>query len=535
MFLQKKLSSFLIFIAIFLLFFSFYSPLRENLLSFVSHYKNLNFTFWNQWLKTRSFLMFFYILMGLFFYFIAKHKTNIFHYKPFPFLFYFFILFIYHFLMPFVGDDLTFQHSLNNQNILNWITQRYQNWSGRIAIEFLIPILPRLPYFVFKIFNIFIWGIVLFSFCFILNVQTQKERTLLVILLLFFPFWQLNSAGWIATALNYLWPMAGILYVFYFYLNLNFKKSFFSFLQYSLLFVLLFISASQEQANLILLSLSFIFLIHHFIKHNFNFKKHSFLIFVFLFSLLMLWIILKSPGNHLRYAFSLQAYPAFENFHFLQKIWLGCVPTMGILYNEKWILLLLSFSIFFLSLKENNNKNIKILSVILLSLSFLLCVFLNTFHVFIPNFIIPFKEWNLIPTFSFYFVLSFLISLVHLGILLYFIFHFLNPFWAFVFVLGFFSRFIMGFSPTIYVSAERTALFFYFSCIAINFLMFKQLVLNKKHFIFLSALMSFVILFHLDRIQQSLWFNFNWLDIEFFAFVFSFIFFIFILKGKQKC
>lgn len=105
------------------------------------------------------------------------------------------------------GDDLIFKkQSLS----FHFMQQRYYEWSSRILTEtFLISIL-HVPYVIFKAINILI-------ICFLVKWLKQlfwgsENSTVGYAIVIFFwilyPIQAMSSAGWTATIINYLWPMA---------------------------------------------------------------------------------------------------------------------------------------------------------------------------------------------------------------------------------------------------------------------------------------------------------------------------------------
>lgn len=63
--------------------------------------------------------------------------------------------------------------------------------------------------------------------------------------------------------------------------------------------------------------------------------------------------------------------------------------------------------------------------------------------------------------------------------------------------IGFASRMLMGFSPTIWASGERTFLFFYFSMIMVSVLVYKEIISEevKKNVYISLGLLDFIIFF----------------------------------------
>ena len=230
-------------------------------------------------------------------------------------------------------------------------------------------------------------------------------------------------------------------------------------------------------------------------------------------------MILISPGNAKRMIVETARYYAeYVNFGIIEKLYLGTIPTIGILLKDKVL-----FTVFYIilsasALLKTKNKYIKYI----LYFNILLILFLVFFKTLIdiasiptylkigllhnPIIVSAFSTVDSItksmpvindtirlltyqglpndvtaPT-----VLAVLISiyLILSGCWMIFkIFGKEQLFPLILFIVGFISRLAVGFSPTIFASGSRTAFFFYITIIAVTLMLIKKLfdenTLNK--------------------------------------------------------
>ena len=111
------------------------------------------------------------------------------------------------------SDDAWFLQILEGSraSFSNWwsfLAERYGTWSSRVSIEGLLILCVRFP---------IIWRIADAAICIFLSAwlsrlwnpeESRVKNCISVAVCLVFPYWILHEVGYVATTLNYLWPLA---------------------------------------------------------------------------------------------------------------------------------------------------------------------------------------------------------------------------------------------------------------------------------------------------------------------------------------
>ena len=407
--------------------------------------------------------------------------------KYFPFLILFITMFIVCLTLKINwGDDVWFKEKAG-EDLLNYISSRYNTWTSRILIESVMLILLQLPKFIWCLLTSFM--ITLLSYCisYMFTKNQYKMNWLIILIVCIYPLNEMNSAGWYATSLNYLYPLALGLFAMLPIKNaiLNKKEKIY---MYPLYILSLIYACNQEQMAAIIFCFYLIFGIYLFI----NKKLNKFILIQFVLSILSMIFILTCPGNAERSLLEINTwYPEYMNFGTISKIYLGVVSTiLTSIFNLKMSLLVLSILIPIVIFKKCKNSIMKIISFVPLML---ICInnifydFVSKIYPGINNIINDMKiftigvkniEFNLVS------LMSLLVSILFISTLLisvYFIFKKQEKKYVALLVIlaGLFSRFIIGFSSTIYASGMRTFLFLDISVIILIIMILDEFKIFK--------------------------------------------------------
>lgn len=138
--------------------------------------------------------------------------------------------FIFHlFFTRFSRDDFFFANVINQidqlYDFLDFLKFRYETWSSRTLSEILCVLLTSLPVIVWKIIDSAIFTGVIVLIAKIVDEIFQENAfrfnfivsTILVIFL--FPIFDMKTAGWVSTTVNYIWPFLSLLYLVLFSLR----------------------------------------------------------------------------------------------------------------------------------------------------------------------------------------------------------------------------------------------------------------------------------------------------------------------------
>ena len=408
-----------------------------------------------------------------------------------PFILFAVLMLILHLIMGFNGDDIKYAKVLSNQTLVDYLHYRYYNWSSRLIIDGILVILARLDMIIWKILDVIIYTVGVYYIIKLVNKNYSKKIAYLgVLLFLMYPFYEMASAGWISTTLNYSWCFA------------------FGMIS----FIPLIYEAHGEKVNKYIYIISFLALLLNSLINKKSINKFN--LMATAVALISLIFILTAPGNSIRFAHEAAFwYPEFVNFTIIEKSYLGLVTTFGTLIEQKIIFPLFYIILSVYAIIKSNNKYLKYFCYF----NIFLILFITIFNAFIdisildssvkslgsfsnvikssPLIVIPkmFKHvvgatpyltetlklftYEGVPALNMNSISVVIISLYLLissCIMLVKAFP-KNLFPVFIFIGGFISRFIVGFSPVVFPSGARVTIFFYFALITLILMIVKKL------------------------------------------------------------
>lgn len=399
------------------------------------------------------------------------------------------------FITPNKYDDETFLESVTGTTIFSYVGPRYFNWTSRFIIEYTLCAVLKVSKYLWILLEALMVTLIGYSISklFVKGNKTENNIMLLFMILIY-PLNVMNSAGWAATTVNYMWPLATCLYAL-----IPIRKIWdgekIRWFEYPLFMLSLIYAGNQEQTCCILVGCYLLFAIFMIIKNK---KIHPFMVIQTILAIASIVFILTCPGNYIRN--SIEINESFKDFGMLtvmDKICLGFTSTMGIIIEKgDLVFSVLSLIIVFYIFSYYKNKLYRIIAIIPLASMILLCYAKSITNNMFPFFgafrtliieervvLTAANSNNLINIIPIVFSYVNIVCLI-LSILL--IFKNLKDNLALlVFLIGFASRLIMGFSPTIFASGQRTMIFFEFSMIIVSLLIWQELLkkndkLDKK-------------------------------------------------------
>ena len=122
-------------------------------------------------------------------------------------------LFLTIFITPNKYDDKTFLESVTGTTIFSYIGPRYFNWTSRFIIEYVLCFVLKTSKYLWILIEALMVALAGYSISrlFIKENKSQNNIMLLFMMLLY-PLNVMNSAGWAATTVNYMWPLATCLF-----------------------------------------------------------------------------------------------------------------------------------------------------------------------------------------------------------------------------------------------------------------------------------------------------------------------------------
>ena len=296
-----------------------------------------------------------------------------------PFLIFLIILLCYHWKLAVVTADYpTFQTIVSKHPLLSltkngFLSYRYATWSSRSLIEFNVGVLVSVPTEIWRILDsvIFTAIAVLLSKLLANNNESPFFYNCLACLfvgLFIITFSKiLESAGWLATTTNYIWPICFILMHFYILKEFIFKNKDTSKFKRTIIYLILIITlleAISSEQLLVMVGGAYLFIIVYCLYKKIEIPK-----LIYLFIIIMLFNFIYDfccPGNINRVKVVTKlGFPDYANFNIINKL------DVGINYFLSWILMAKDlFSVIFLALLGvyiylmSNKKKITIITLI---------------------------------------------------------------------------------------------------------------------------------------------------------------------------
>ena len=409
------------------------------------------------------------------------------------------------------GDEIHFKLA-EGQSMFDYLKTQYLTTHAKIIADFLILVFLSLPQAAWATVTAALYALLAWSLFYLLSDFARDSSAtrigwFIVILMFVYNFIDVTGAGWYATTINYVWPMACGVFALVPIKNACIGKKEKPF-AYPVYIVAVIIGCAQEQMAAIIFCFYLVFT-GYLIFHR---KLKPIIIIQLALSLFSLAFLLSSPGNASRAQSEAEFwYPLFLTFNPLQKLYLGIITTvMDLIFSDNP--LVFAFIILFPVFVFNSNarplaKGISLLPLFLTCINNLFYDFLIKFYPMLEKIVPAMKKFT-IATRNRYGVDDVNISAIMLGIaFLYIAPIIVSTFFALdnhnrqtmktasagdsksviqqqailavlIVLAGFSSRFVIGFSPTMYASGPRTFVYLHFSFIAVLVLLFEQH--NKK-------------------------------------------------------
>lgn len=299
--------------------------------------------------------------------------------KYIPFLIFLIILLCYHWKLAVVTADYpTFQTIVSKHPLLSltkngFLSYRYATWSSRSLIEFNVGVLVSVPTEIWRILDSVIFAAIAVLLSKLLANNNESPFFYNCLACLFVGLFILTfskileSAGWLATTTNYIWPICFILIHFYLLKEFIFKNKDISKFKRTIIYLILIITlleAISSEQLLVMVGGAYLFIIVYCLYKKIELPK---LIYLFIIIILFNFIYdFCCPGNINRVKVVTKlGFPDYANFNIINKL------DVGINYFLSWILMAKDlFSVIFLVLLGvytyliSNKKKITIITLI---------------------------------------------------------------------------------------------------------------------------------------------------------------------------
>lgn len=385
----------------------------------------------------------------------------------------FILVFALHlFMKPGEADDSWFINNYTG-NPLSFAYMRYMQWSSRFLIEMVLVVIVSLPLILWKVLDTLMIVLLFYSGNKLLNVKDRKILIFEILLIMILPWKVFGETGWIATTLNYTWPITLGFYGFSILLE---EKT--NFLKQIISFLCIIFACNQEQMCCVMIA----FIIICFCIRTFQKKNNKVFLIPFIICILMGVLHIICPGNSMRQISEMQTwYPAFQNFDVLDKISIGIISTVtAILFDFRIIYIaFIGMLILYTKYLPLNKKLSYIIQFILACF-----IFINIYPFDSTQLMFYSKAQESIVITFMNFVLPVLLFSLLISIVIYLILKTKNKYnymFVLLFLSGICSRLILGFSPTVYASGKRTVIYFYIVCYLLTIFIMKTICIIKEN------------------------------------------------------
>lgn len=107
------------------------------------------------------------------------------------------------------GDDVAFREQALEKGLIGFLDFRYHHWTSRILIEGTLVEMVLLPAWVWRLLDTLMMVMIAGCLCHIVLPEGKRKYSGLFSMLLFLiPINTIHSAGYVATTTNYVWPLA---------------------------------------------------------------------------------------------------------------------------------------------------------------------------------------------------------------------------------------------------------------------------------------------------------------------------------------
>lgn len=390
------------------------------------------------------------------------------------------ILFMHIFINTNLDDDIITREITGSHTLLSWVTFRYENWSARFLHE-------GIAYYL--VWHPIIWRI-LNSAIMIAIPQLLKYLTgikglyscFCYLLIMWIPVSALMNAGWMCTTITYLWTAFWGLCSFslakYYVDN---KGHYFRLLP--LLFIISLIFACNHE---LMAALIFVVICYCIIRHRVNCRHLSVLFIVgLLLDIIQIIFIITAPGNANRILLETQEqFPDFAELSFFKKTGLGIMRAFE--FN------IINHSFLFFILTALLALGALIYGKSLLGRLFSTVPFITELYFIFISTAKRYKQpaTNIFSTRYLIYIIIAIICLCAMCTAIYEIFSYdstkgirnfsLPLFLITLLITGIGTVAVMGFSPTIYASGNRTATFMFFTWIYLILLIGKRILSHPR-------------------------------------------------------
>ena len=408
------------------------------------------------------------------------------------------LIFILHFILMFFitpnrYDDKVFIDWITVRSIPELVAERYQAWTSRVIIEFTLFTVLKTSKYLWMLIESGMVALLAYSISriFIKKENKKQLNIFLLFLIMAYPMDIMGSAGWAATTVNYMWPLATAMFSL-----IPIKKIWdgekFKVWEYPIYVLATIFACNQEQACAMLFGVYLLFTILLLLRDK---KIHPFIILELILTITSLIFILTAPGNYVRKNEEIINY--FKDFEMLtvqDKLSIGFTVTLGDIIEENYtaflILSIMLVAYIFVNYKEKIYRTVSLIPLITIcglsvfsGITYNLFPFLGSLRerLILERPLLTAGNAN-----NLFYVFPLILSMVvFFSIIICLLLIFKNMksnIAVLVFTVGLATRLIMGFSPSVFASSVRTIFFFDISMLIVSLLIWQEFIKKKDKY-----------------------------------------------------
>lgn len=422
-----------------------------------------------------------------------------------PFLLLFSAFFFLHLLMPHIRDDLVIEQGMDFSSITPgyvWylITSKYEEWSSRIFINVMTLVMGKLPHIIWIFLDSVMVVFAAWSVsCLTREKNREDERVNFFLIAMFalYPFSHMATAGWKATTITYLWALACGLYAMIPIRRWLGEEQIRRW-EYPLFLLAILYGANQEQMSAVLTGMygcTLLYALCMAAKKQER-KKTTYLWFLcllFLIALAGFFSALLCPGNGVRVDTETASWFAdYGRLTWISKLEIGFSSAgYELFYKGNLCFLVLSGLLLLLVFAKYQDKEYRMIAAV----PFFTSVITGPLYPIIVAVLPGVERWKTALTIygtitvenyteRFRYLPLIGIFLMIGCVLLSFYLIYENS-WktcamCVIFLIGYASRVVLGFSPTVWASNLRTYLFLYMAVIVLAVFSYQEILQTAK-------------------------------------------------------
>lgn len=398
-----------------------------------------------------------------------------------------------HFFLEYVGDDLIMGPGVDSYSLWENFVWHW-GYNGRIVTDVFANIWYRFPsMWWWKVFDTGVYVVTAMLISRIFTKNRWYHALVVCLLILIFPFNYMESAGYIATTANYLYPLVGVLVILrmivYVLENQKIPKYMYLMVALSIIY-----TTNQDQTAIALLVGLLIYVIYcNIIKADARLRKVSLGLFLSSTAMYIAYFLL--PGHLGRMSGESTEemdlwFPEYRDWSFGDKVFHGYTSTVAnLFYNDVLLFILFAAILMIISFRQKNPLKAFVGCIPFAGVALSNFLQKGQFIYYFPR-SIGMPELMPIGVWSFPFILSIVILVGIFAAIWLNVEKLENKLMlTLLLVLSAGTREMMGFTATIYASSFRTFTFFLYALIVCCLILLNELEEKEetKHFWYMGV------------------------------------------------